>query len=122
MDTLLSTKVSVRISDPWELGEELKWEAFDAEIISVSADNILIQLLKPFVYKGTNCEFFISSPRHEGDHVEKLRDGKSLFCGMIHITAEQANSSNPFDLKGWRGGIAAIGNLDPYKGVKLDFP
>lgn len=113
MDTLLNTKVSIRISDPWELGEALKWEMLDAEIIAMGADNILIRLLKPFVYEATNCEFFVASPRHKGEHVEKLCNGQSLFCGMTRITSEQANSDNPFDLTSWRGGIAIIGNLDP---------
>lgn len=113
MSALLNTKVSMRISDPWELGEALNWKAFDAKIIVVSGDDILIQLLKPFFYKGTNCEFFIAAPRHEEDHAEKLQAGESLFCGMTRITPEQANSNSPFDLKSWRGGIAAIGNLDP---------
>ena len=113
MHTLLNTKVSMRISDPWELGEALKWEAFDAEIVAVSDDNVLIRLLEPFVYKETTCEYFVASPRHEGDHVDKFRNGKSLFCGLTHITSEQAKSDDPFDLTKWRGGIAIIGNLDP---------
>lgn len=103
----------MRISDPWELGEALKWQAFDASIISVEGDDVLIRLLKPFVYKGVICEFFIASPRHEGDQVACLANGKSLFCGMTHIPPEQANSNRPFDLSSWRGGIAVIGNLDP---------
>lgn len=113
MSTLLNTKVSMRISDPWEMGETLKWEAFDAEIVAVSGDNVLIRLFDPFVYKGTSCEYFVGSPRHERDHVDKLRNGKPLFCGLTHITSEQARSNDPFNLASWRGGIAAIGNLDP---------
>ena len=113
MDALLNTKVSMRISDPWELGEALQWQAFEAQIIAVSNDNVLFRLLDPFVYKGTTCEFFVASPRHEGDRVDKLRNGTSLFCGMTRITSEQAKSTDPFNLTSWRGGIAAIGNLDP---------
>lgn len=113
MNTQPTVKVILRISDPWELGEALKWEAFDAEIVSMTGDDILIRLLKPFVYRETTCEFFVASPRYEGDHVELLRDGKSLFCGITRITPEQANSDNPFDLSKWRGGIAIIGSLDP---------
>ena len=113
MDTLIDSKVLVRISDPWELGEVLKWEAFSALVISVVGDDVLIRLLKPFVYKQAMCEFFVAAPRHEGDRIEMLRNGKSLFCGMTHISTEQAYSKNPFDLSSWRGGIAIIGNLDP---------
>lgn len=39
----------MRISHPWELGEALKWEAFDAEIVSVIGDNILVRLLRASV-------------------------------------------------------------------------
>lgn len=116
MKALLNTKVTMRISDPWELGEALKWEAFDAEVILASDDTLLIRLLDPFVYHGTDCEFFVASPRHQGDHVEQLRNGKTLFCGLTRITSEQAKSNDPFNLTKWRGGIAIIGNLDPTTG------
>lgn len=112
MNTLPTSTLIMRISDPWELGEALKWEAVEAEIVSVVGDNILIRFLKPFTYRETVCEFFVASPRYEGDHIETLCKDKKLFCGMTLITPEQANSSNPFDLSRWRGGIAIIGNLD----------
>ena len=112
MSSLLHSNISIRISDPWELGEALRWEPINAEIIGVNGDDILIQLLKPFDFKGTSCEFFIASPRHEGDHAVELLNVGSLFCGMTRITTNQARSNNPFDLSNWRGGIAIIGNLD----------
>ena len=113
MNDLFNTKVSMRMSDPWDLGESVKWQSFNSEIIGVDNDQILIRLLEPFTYKGVVCEFFVASPRHEGDHVKTLHDGKSLFCGLTRISPEQANSHNPFDLSQWRGGIAIIGNIDP---------
>lgn len=116
MNALLNTKVSMRISDPWELGEALKWKAFDAEIIAVRDETVLIRLLTPFLYEGTTCEYFVGSPRHDADHVDKLCNGKSLFCGLTRITSEQARSDDPFNLTKWRGGIAIIANLDPTTG------
>ena len=113
MNPLQNKKVHVRISDPWELGELIQWKALEATIVNVESDNILIKLLNPFAYKGNHCEFFVVTPRHEGDHLEKLRNGKSLFCGLTRITSEQANANNPFDLQSWRGGVVAIGNIDP---------
>lgn len=113
MNSLLNSKILMRISDPWELGQALHWEAFDAEIVAVSGDNLLIHLVRPFLYKETVCEYFVASPRHERDHVDILSKGQSLFCGLTRIPSAQAHSIDPFNLTGWRGGIAAIGNLDP---------
>ena len=113
MNSLLHTKILMRISDPWELGQALHWEAFDAEIVGVRGDNLLIRLVRPFFFKETVCEYFVASPRHERDHVDKLSKGQSLFCGLTRIPSDQAHSNDPFNLADWRGGIAAIGNLDP---------
>lgn len=112
MDICPAAKIILRISDPWELGQALKWVAFEAEIVSLSGDDVILRLLKPFVYRNTNCEYFVASPRHEGDHVDLLREGRSLFCGLTCITPEQASSKNPFDLSSWRGGVVIIGNLN----------
>jgi hypothetical protein len=108
----LGKSVSVRISDPWEIGEYLKWQALEAKIISITTEALLLQLNTPFMFESIHCEYFIASPRHEGDTVSQLLDGKPLFCGLTRISTDQANSLSPFDLSKWRGGIAIIGEIE----------
>lgn len=113
MNSLFNSRVLIRISDPWEIGEALKWEALMAQIVAVGDNEVLLRLLNPFEHKGLLCEYFVAAPRHEGDHVNALDSGKSVFCSMTRILGEQATSPSPFDLSNWRGGVAIVGNLDP---------
>jgi hypothetical protein len=51
MNSLLNSRVLIRISDPWEIGEALKWEALMAQIVAVGDNEVLLQLLNPFEHK-----------------------------------------------------------------------
>jgi hypothetical protein len=104
--------VLIRISDPWEIGEFLKWQALEAKVISITNEALLLKLNVPFMFRDVHCEYFIASPRHEEDTLSQLLDGKPLFCGLTRISADQANSLNPFDLSKWRGGLAIIGEIE----------
>jgi len=106
-------QVLIKISDPWDLGVQLKWEALPANIVSECGKAIVLQLSSPFEYKGMHCEYLVASVRHDGTNVGELRDGKTVFCAMTRITEKQANSENPTDLSQWRGGVAIIGDIEP---------
>lgn len=105
--------IYVKVSDPWELGEALHWQPLSAAIVSIENESALVRLDSPFEFKNTVCEFFVASPRHEGDAMSDLIAGRPLFCGMTRISPEQAESSRPHDLSSWRGGIAMIATLEP---------
>jgi hypothetical protein len=113
MSSLETIAVTVKLSDPWELGEALKWEPLAGAIVSTEGESALVRLSNPFEFKNTTCEFFVASPRHEGHTISELADGKSLFCGMTRISSEQAKSLSPCDLTNWRGGVAMIATLEP---------
>lgn len=113
MSSLLNSRVLLRVSDPWEIGEAIEWRALEAQIVAVGDNAVLLRLRSPFEHKGVSCEYFVASPRHGGANVNALESGNSVFCSMTRVPVEQASSPTPFDLGNWRGGVAIIGNLDP---------
>lgn len=105
-------EVMLKISDPWELGEAVRWEAFPAVLLTRQGESVLLRIKQPFEFKGKKREFFVASPRHRGDSMNQLYQGRSLFCGMSEIARDFAMSENPFDTSKWTGGIALIGELE----------
>jgi hypothetical protein len=108
--------IEIHISDPWDLGEALKWEPLEGGIIATSGLPIggmaLVKLNHSFSYKKTECEYFIATPRHTGVNIGTLFKGKPILCGLTRIPKELAESQNPFDLTLWRGGVTIIGELE----------
>jgi len=114
---LINKKVAFGISDPWDLGEQLGWPTLEATIVNVKDEggmpiSIAIQLTNPFVYKDARCEFFIVSPRLEGNDFSQLSKKQSVFSGFTRISSDQIAGDDPCDLSHWRGGIALIGSIE----------
>jgi hypothetical protein len=109
--------VRIKLSDPWDLGEQLNWEPLEGEIIATSdlytGGAALVKLNQPFNYRKMDCEYFVAIPRYQGSSIGDIAEGKPLLCGITRISKERAESSNPFDLSSWRGGLAIIGELEP---------
>jgi hypothetical protein len=109
--------IKIHISDPWDLGEALKWEPLEGGLIATNDLPIggmaLIKLDQSFNYKNTECEYFIATPRYSGANIGALAKGKPMICGITRIPKELAESQNPFDLSLWRGGVTIIGEVEP---------
>lgn len=108
-------KVIIKITDPWELGEFLDWKSLEGSILLLSrsdGESALVKLDDPFTYKNIFCEYLIVSPRHKEGKFDDLIEEQSIFCNLIRISQEQADSKNPFNLSSWRGGIAIIGSIE----------
>ena len=110
-DSKLPKSILISISDPWDLGEILKWQPLIGKVIARSHSAILVKLDVPIKYKNTDCEFFVVSPRLEGTNISQLFEGSAVFCGITRISPELASSNNPFDLSSWRGGVGIIGDV-----------
>jgi len=112
-----NARLTITVSDPWEFGEALKWRPLQGELLRLVNDErggqALVKLDEPFEYGGTVCCYLIASPRHVGAEMATLSAGKTVLCGVTGISEQQAESSNPFDLSTWRGGIAFIGDVKP---------
>lgn len=114
--TLIGTKVVVLSSDPWDFVTEHGPGPFTANVLRVNESDpgegaLLVQLQHPLIYRGIRCEYFVVSPRHEGDDIASLAGGKVLPCGLTQIPADRVDSTNPFDLSWWRGGVALLGSV-----------
>src|SRR5687768_4748470 len=91
--------IEIHISDPWDLGEALRWEPLKGEIIATNdlpiGGKALIRLDYSFNYKNTECEYFIARPRYTGANIGALFKGKPVICGLTRIPNKLAESQNP---------------------------
>lgn len=115
---LIGTDVGVLVSDPWEFCSAHGNGPFGANVVDVGSnewepgtDALLIRLKSPVAYRGTQCEFFIVSARHQGADLAAVASGGSVLCSFTQVPAQRARSATPFDLSWWRGGIGLIGSL-----------
>lgn len=110
------TRISIEISDPWELGEALHWERLQGTLLQTVNDGqggrALVELDKPVSYKNLRCHFVVASPRLEGDQIAEVQTWEKVFCAFIGISDDQARSSAALDTSTWRGGIAFIGGIE----------
>ena len=108
-------RISVTISEPWELGEAIHWRALGGELTRAVEDEhggrVLIKLDSPIKYRGLEWQYIVGAPRHRGDRVAALQTGELVMTALTAITAQQAMSDNPFDTTSWRGGLAFVGDL-----------
>jgi hypothetical protein len=106
--------VEILVSDPWDWCTVIGGGPFDAKILKWKIDKggqaveMLLSLLIPRTYKGVECAYFVGSPRHEEDRLEDILRGRELPCDLVCIPKDRANSTDPFDLSWWRGGIGLI--------------
>jgi hypothetical protein len=110
-------RVSISISDPWDLGEENGWKPLPGLMLQLVDDDrggrALILLDQEVTYRGTRWRYLVARVRHQGDRIAALRGGETVLSSMIGISEEQANTSPAPDMDLWRGGLSFIGSIDP---------
>lgn len=116
-ENIKNKNVKLRISDPWDLGEQIGWKELGANVIGVKDDGyvpiaLALKLDIPFDYKNNYCEYFIASPRLEGDDFSKLALGQAVYCGLTRVPFNQISGGDLFDLGCWRGGVGLIGEIE----------
>lgn len=109
-------RVQVSLSDPWDLGESLKWQPLVGELLKIDAEDrggrALIKFDQKLHYKGVSYQFAVASPRHEGVSLSSLQSGAKVFCSFTGISDEHAQSKNALSTEHWRGGLVIIGDLE----------
>jgi hypothetical protein len=117
-ESLAGANIVLKISDPWELGEAIKWEPLSGVVLQEKVGDdgtiisLVVQLRNSFKYNDTTCEMLVACPRHEGSDYGPLKKGESVFSGLTCISTDRySKSEDPFDLSWWRGGLALIGNI-----------
>jgi hypothetical protein len=110
-----NTRLILTISEPWELGEALKWLAIRGDLLRMvnneRGGQALIKLDEPFEHRGTVCYYLIASPRHAGFEMARLLAGETVLCSVTGTAEQPAEPSKSLDLSLWRGGIAFIGDV-----------
>lgn len=110
-------KVSIQISDPWDLGEAMRWQPLYGELIKSSTEHVggraLIELDSGIVYRGSSWRYVIATPRHHGDDLAQLQIGNKVFCAITGISDEQAKSSLALSMDNWRDSLGFIGDVAP---------
>jgi hypothetical protein len=117
-ERLQGVRVRLQISDPWDFGTAQGTAPLHASIAGVTSDPakpdeavLLIRLATPLEYKGTTCEYFIALPRRAASSFEELRALRPIESALTGVSTEEATSSDPFDPKRWRGGVALLGSI-----------
>ena len=109
-------RISIMLSDPWDLGEALKWQPLRGELLEMTPDEhggkVLIRLDEDVSYRDSVCRYLVASPRYKGSQIAELLTGKKVSCGITGISDDQAKSSAAMDISNWRGGLAFIGDIE----------
>jgi hypothetical protein len=107
--------IKLRISEPWELGEAMEWQAVTGLQLRVDVVNglegALIKLDEPINFRGSDWHYVVCTPRHSRDSLVRLDRNQSIVCAITGISETQAVSDHPCDLATWRGGLACIGDI-----------
>jgi len=112
---LTNKEILLIVIEPWDFSDNISEEGLKAKILSIKENvekqNILIKLANPIKYKNTICEFFVGSIRWQDASFERLANGEQIDCNFILTNKDKVNSSNPFDISWWRGGISLIASI-----------
>lgn len=111
-------RISISISEPWDLGEARNWRPLHGELTwptsDGNGDRALVELDERISYRGSVCRYVVTSPRLHGSKLAELKLGKEVLCAFIGISDEQAKSDVPLNTDNWRGGgLAFIGDISP---------
>ena len=61
---------------------------------------------------GITYGHVVASPRLSKDGLQTLLTTGRLGCAVTWVPTDRFNSSNPFDLSWWRGGAAAVVDIE----------
>jgi len=94
-------------------GNEFEDKDLPAMIVVVDEEKqkLLLELDEPLINRSTTYRHVVASPRLRKDSIDLLVSGGILGCTVTWVPDEKYNSSAPTDLSWWRGGGAAITDL-----------
>lgn len=105
-------RVTVSISDPWDLGEALGWSRLRGELLRTQnaqhRERALIRLDDAILWEGTSWRYLIAQARHVEPDIHAIFGGAEVPAGFVGITDEQATSNTQLDTSKWRGGGLVI--------------
>lgn len=114
---LLDRTIELIPSDPWDFVTEHGSGPFTGKILKVSQEDVrgktalLIEVGTPFKNREQECRYFVASSRFQGLTYDDLSPEKTVSSNLVCIPKEKLDSTNPFDLSWWRGGVALIATV-----------
>ena len=110
-------RISISVSEPWELGEALKWRPMRGELLQSVNDEpggrALVRLEEVIVYRGSVWRYVVASPRHPGKEIAAVQTGDKVLCAFTAVSEQQVEAGDPLETENWRGGLAFIGDFEP---------
>jgi len=117
MTTFRRTRVSISVSEPWDLAQALKWRALRGEVVQTVDDDLggwaLIRLDDPVKHRGSVCRYFLASPRLDTKAIFELLAGDDVFCAFRGVSDQLAESGHPLDTSRPSGGLVFLGDAEP---------
>jgi hypothetical protein len=112
---MANSRIQISLSDPWELGESLKWQPICGELIRLALDpqggRALIKFDNPISHRGVLYHFSIAVPRHVGSNLKDIHASWGILCGFTGVSNEHAKSELALSTNHWRGGLAFVGTI-----------
>lgn len=110
-ESLLGSKVSLFISDPWEFGTECGTGPFHGSIVDMDDGRIMVLLDKTILYEGYNYVICICSSRFQGKDIKDIFNKVKIPANMMLISAN-VRSFNDLKQQLQYQTQAAIGSIE----------
>ncbi len=111
----MAYRVTLSITDPWELGEAIRWQPLHGEVLQFSDDvqggRALVRLDAIVEYGGRGWNYVVVSPRHEGSRIASIQAGNPVLVACTGVTDSEAESYVRVVPETWRGGLAFIADM-----------
>jgi hypothetical protein len=88
-----TTRVSVVITDPWELGQKTQWQWLAGHIVRVlstkNGEMAIVKLDAPITVGPKEWNYVRVSPRHENVALDDIDRGQQVSCAVLTLCDEQ---------------------------------
>ena len=107
----VSVRVSLVISEPWELASEGADSHRLARLAATDdgdgdGHRALVELVEPVVWRGRTFRYLVVKRRDGTSIASDLTAGASIECSFIGQPDDRAHGADPLDMTWWRGGLA----------------
>ncbi len=112
MASLVGGRLTIVVSDPWELSDALSGAHLRGAIAlvlraggGVHRESAFVALEEPLRWGSGQYEGILIQARHQDRFLESLESGKVVSCNFIGLTVDQCQrAAELIDMKWWRGG------------------
>ena len=108
--SLVTKRLTVTISDPWEFGTECGVGPFAGRIEDLENTRLLLKLNYPICFRKVNLLSAISQLRYVNSSFDDLLLGRSLATNLVLLPISP-RTLNEISAEEFRRGIAAVGTV-----------